>query len=262
MPEHLIPVRDHERVYLTYNPAPVRPRPWRNDEEYTETPLIVMIHGFPGSDHNGPGRIFQDVDDILHPLNFPTLRFDFRGCGYSTGAPSSFDFERAQQDLEAVLRWAANQGHKRYLYVTEGLGALLALSYMTSRVCGLFLLWPLIAPKESYFQRYFSLLNDPQMARARTIKIDGMDVSVDFLKTLQQVSVAKALKKLTMPIAVHHGEDDEKARPAPQIETLRAHLRLTRADVMTYSDGVHGLIQRSNRGRLLQALEAFAQQRL
>ena len=72
--------------------------------------LVVLLHGLAGTRHEHNG-IFMRLAANLATLGFTVLRFDFRGCGESSG--SSLDIYPSAQvaDAFAVIDFALKQCH-------------------------------------------------------------------------------------------------------------------------------------------------------
>ncbi|MCF8495608.1 MAG: alpha/beta hydrolase, partial [Alphaproteobacteria bacterium] len=83
--------------------------------------LVVMAHGFPGGHKGGQGDLYGEMQFLLAEHGLHSLRFDFRGCGESTGFPERFTLASAQEDLKHVVLWAKGRGYKEIAYVGEGL---------------------------------------------------------------------------------------------------------------------------------------------
>lgn len=260
MPEHFIAVGANERLYIEYRPSFAR-RPVKGEKDEEEQPLIITIHGFPDSDRDGSKRVFQDIDDMILADGFAMLKFDFRGCGHSSGYSSRFTLDQAHKDMEAILRWAANLGHKRYIFIGEGLGAGLSLSHMSPRVKALVFLWPMLDPAKGLWGPYLVdgvKNNRPQGKSPDTILMDdGAEISLAFLDELKQLSLVPKLEAVRVPILVQQCDGDADY-PMEQLELIRQHTKMAgRLDITTYSNGKRGLAQRGERESLLHFTQDF-----
>lgn len=85
-------------------------------------PPLYVIHGGPGSDHQG----FVPYLDAVGAYRQLYL-FDQRGCGDSEDAPEkAYTLERLAEDIEDVR---ANLGHQKIAVMGHSLGGLVAMSY-------------------------------------------------------------------------------------------------------------------------------------
>jgi uncharacterized protein len=83
--------------------------PLRSGDGYAQnSALVVLLHGLAGTRHEHNG-IFMRLAANLATLGFTVLRFDFRGCGESSG--SSLDIYPSAQvaDAFAVIDFALKQ---------------------------------------------------------------------------------------------------------------------------------------------------------
>jgi uncharacterized protein len=106
---------------------------------------VVIVVGGPQT-RVGSHRYFVQLARALAAGGFPTLRFDYRGMGDSSGTQR--DFERIDEDIGAAITALQHHSPAVNSVVLWGLcdGASAALLYMAatadSRVCGLCLLNP------------------------------------------------------------------------------------------------------------------------
>ncbi|MEZ0249292.1 MAG: alpha/beta fold hydrolase [Thermoproteus sp.] len=88
---------------------------------------VVMFHGFTG-DHIEAGRLYVDIARSLCALGFPTVRFDYRNHGDSSGPFEEFDIDNAVEDAEFIVRGVLESGFKRLAFVGFSMGGSVALS--------------------------------------------------------------------------------------------------------------------------------------
>lgn len=79
------------------------------DKKLSERTLVIMVHGFPASHKAFHHDLYGEIEYRLIQNEFDTIRFDFRGCGESTGKSADVTFQSLRQDLKAVYGWAAEK---------------------------------------------------------------------------------------------------------------------------------------------------------
>ncbi len=251
MTHQFIPIGAGQRLYAQYGKSP--------DGAEKEKTLIIMMHGFPGLDMDGEGRVFVDLEDILAPEQHDTIRFDFRGCGNSSGRPEEFSLSSAGQDVQAVISWARKKSYQRFVFIGEGLGAAIALQNMTSAVRGLVMFWPMLDMKQTPFRNHFPALKNTATHKSKTVSINGTKISLGCLKELATLNLTLELQRLRAPLLVEHGDADLQS-PIDQLELLRRHAgNAGRLHITSYEKGTHGLPQPTERENIFRQVRAFMQ---
>lgn len=70
-----------------------------------KAPLIIICHGFIGS-RIGVDRLFVYAGNILASQGYAVLRFDYGGCGESSGTYGEQTFEELIQQTKSVISFA------------------------------------------------------------------------------------------------------------------------------------------------------------
>lgn len=247
-----IPVGKYDFVWATHDRAAQRPG-------MQEPPLVVMIHGFPG-DSRSYGNVLGDLSAHIVKGGFHTLRFDLRGCGQSNKAAQFFTLKSAHEDCMSVLRWAEKLGYKKFYLIAEGLGATIAVTALTdafrSMIAGMVFLWPILDMKQSWLATFPAMAAEAQKAGLDHIVLDNANVGFDFSREIETYNLTPLLGRITMPVMIHHGLEDEKAPPI-QMDILRREAGTDRLEFVTYSGGGHGLKNAAFRDQLLRETRDF-----
>lgn len=221
--------------------------------------LIVMIHGFPG-DSRSYGNVFGQLTPMAASVGFHVLRFDMRGCGQSNKKAQFFNLHSAHEDCVAVLKWAQKQGYKKFFFVTEGLGAIVALTTLTeairAKVKGMVLMWPMLDLKTSWLGHYLSAAEEAAKSGLDHIAFENADVGLQFMTEVRDYNLTPLLSRITMPVLVQHGSNDSKS-PVSQLEPLRHQMHGELIEIVIYPDGEHGLKDSRHRDELLREVMAF-----
>ncbi|MCB1530725.1 MAG: alpha/beta hydrolase [Rhodospirillales bacterium] len=220
---------DHISALLS-PPTEIRP-------DQTDLPLVVMAHHFPGTKESHDD-LFGDLEFLFNTSGLPSLRFDFRGCGQSSGRQEHFTLARAREDFDLVLHWAKKKGYKNIILVGEGLGARLALEKTGDNTMMLLLFWPLIDLPD-YAKRHFDTENLFKTdGSADFIMIDRNKIGMHMIGEMLD-SPPFVFPKLEIPVLIQHGAQDTVV-PVEQLDLLKG-MEARRLDITTYQDGGHGL---------------------
>jgi pimeloyl-ACP methyl ester carboxylesterase len=206
--------------------------------------LVLMIHGFPG-DSRSYADVFDDVSTALVHDGFHTLRFDMRGCGQSDKGSKFFTLRGAYEDCTNVIQWAGRLGYKRFLLVTEGLGAVVALTVLTDairpKMDGAVLLWPILDPKTSGLMKVIA--NHPKF-------------NENLIREINEYNFIPLLARITMPSLILRGTADDMA-PASQVQALKTHNPASPVDILVFEKGGHGLKDAGDRTVMLTQIRRF-----
>jgi pimeloyl-ACP methyl ester carboxylesterase len=224
-------------------------------------PLLVMMHGFPGGDKEGPGGLFAEMETRFAQWGYPSVRFDFRGCGESDGVPADFTLDSAIEDLTAVLQWAQDTGHKSVILCGEEVGATVAImGYAPGAVKALMLMWPSIVMKDTAFR--------PLFTREARMDIDRRDapfvtygkyrLGIHFYNDIYKTDLTPYLERITAPVMISHGSADEDV-PLAQAYIARDHLK-GHVEISVFEGGGHALPQANMRGAMYMNMQYFLAQ--
>lgn len=235
-------------------------KPTDSSSEARDKLLIIMVHGFPGH-KNGHDALYSQLQTQLTAKGFHSINFDFRGCGESDGAHEDFEFKVARADLESVVNWAKKLGYERFMVVAEGLGAPLALKYLSKDSIAFVLLWPMLDLQHIAQSIFEGDKTDPEWDKAGYKIVHDHKISMKFINELKAIHLDETLKTLGKPLLVMHGAQDSIS-PIEQVEMLREAARHRRVEITSFHDGTHGLPQTNHRKTMMfhifQFLEKYA----
>jgi len=103
-------------------------------------PWVVLCHGLFSS---MASEKFTALAELLSQSGIAALRFDFSGCGASTGTIADTTVSRRLQELEAVVRFADNHTAlgRDCALMGSSLGGFVALLFAEGRSCKALSLW-------------------------------------------------------------------------------------------------------------------------
>jgi len=222
--------------------------------------LIFMVHGFPGN-KDGQGDVFNDLAFLLKDKGFHSLSIDLRGCGESDGLQEKFTLSTARADLQATLEWAKSQGYERFIFIGEGLGAILPLMDLNDEVVCFILLWPIL--DLSYTAKVIFNAEEikDESKKAGYIVKDKNRIGIPFVDELQKTDITHILQEVDRPLLVMHGAAD-KVAPIDRLDYLRGYVKSRRVEITSFQDGTHGLPALNHRKamhfHILQFIEKYA----
>jgi pimeloyl-ACP methyl ester carboxylesterase len=245
-----IPVSGDHKLHGTHNvPA-----------ESLKDLLIIMVHGFPG-DAQCHNDLYKDFGFLLEDKGYHSLAIDYTGCGKSDGNHEDFTLSQARKDLNATIEWAKNKNYERFMFIGEGLGAVLPLTDHNDDAACFILLWPILDLHDAALTVFDSDNIDAQWKKAGYFVHDNQRVSISLVNELEHGDIAESLSKVSKPIIVMHGAQDQSA-PIDRLDLLREHTQSRRIEITSFQDGTHGLPQLNHRKamhyHILQFIEKYS----
>lgn len=251
-----IPIGKYDWIWATYDRGPKAPDPAK-----PLPTLAIMIHGFPG-DSLSYGNVFGDLSDTLVKDGFHTLRFDMRGCGQSDKAAKFFTLKTAHEDCLVAIRWAVKLGYKKLVLVSEGFGAVIALTALIDTirpsVAGMIFLWPILERRQSWLSTLIPLADTAELRGENHIALDNANIGLSFVRELRDYNLMPLLSRLTMPLQIHHGTADTRASLGA-LKALLATTKTGKLDLIPHNGGDHGLKTNDHRRALLAQARVFMQ---
>lgn len=233
-------VSENEDIFNKPAPSPTKP-------------LILMVPDYP--DAHGltkPDGFYAECARVFAEADCPTMRFDFRGCGDSSGAEKDLCIETAVQDLKAVIHWAkAKHGHDRIAIMAAGLGcAVTVTAYDPDIISHVVFLWPVLRPMETPLHAIDSKDHKDFMTDNDMTVIDGCVVGLKLANELRQMDLVPYLQKIRAVTQLQQGTADSYS-PYDTVEAMRAHIPGLR-DFCVFEGGEHALPKRTMRRHAMQ----------
>lgn len=183
--------------------------------------MVMMLHGGPGGQKDGPADLYVDLAAHLGSAGIASVRFDFRGCGESTGSYRDMTIARQVEDLRAVRSFADDryQPSPRGL-IGESFGATVGLAGFDPAYRTVVLLWAAIWLLDGAFESYVTEENLSGARRDGYVDLEGEQIGLAFLDELHDVrDVSAPLHGLSTPVLFIHGEADHEV---PFRQSVRA----------------------------------------
>ncbi len=217
--------------------------------------LILLIHGFPGH-KSGHSDLYADLEYILTDRGFHTLRFDFLGCGKSSGHQKDFTLRKAKESLDAVKRWAIEKGYKELIFISEGLGSTIAMLNMEFNLKCQVMLWPGLDP-QFLAKNLFHADKIPEQSFESGYDVQDYNyISIDFIKELSKMNLKPFFRDIVMPVLILHGSEDARY-PIEQLNIARREMASKRIEIMTFHEGRHGLPELRHRKAMFSQISEF-----
>jgi hypothetical protein len=204
--------------------------------------VVLMVHGGPGGDRNGPSNLFEILTSPLTDRGVAVARFDLRGSGATpTMPPQNASVRSGIIDVDEVFAALTDRGYEQIVLCAESLGATMSLlACNLRRFYALVLLWPALNPTATSLE---PLLNRETLMRARQdgfVMVDHTHpVGLDFLKDCLESDCGKPLRwrDITRRVLLIHGRQDQEV---PCYHSVRAAALCPHAQ-LNLVDGGHGL---------------------
>ncbi len=178
----------------------------------TRWPLIVICHGFIGT-RIGTNRLFVRAAREFSSKGYLVIRFDYGGCGESTGDYGAGGLNVMIDQTRNVLDYAFSMDCvdlERVILVGHSLGGATALltAAKDHRVKTL-VLWSAVAHPHSDIVRIVGNHEYEQLHPDGYIDYNGYSLKSRFFESLSQHQPFEQLRKFSGDVLVMHGTADE-----------------------------------------------------
>lgn len=198
MVERFAPVVDGEPISAVHHPA-------------SGDRWLVFCHGFL-SDKSGS---YADRCRRAVEAGYDAVRFDFRGCGESTGDFTEQTLSDKLADLQAVVD---SVDPDRYALFGSSFGAKVAFHTAATdeRVVAVATRAPVT------YNRAFDSYRHVVERDGRVSFEDGRAIDAEFFADFEAYDFERAASSLTVPVAIFHGRDDDSVALADSFDAARA----------------------------------------
>ncbi|MGH3564706.1 MAG: alpha/beta hydrolase [Pseudonocardia sp.] len=220
--------------------------------------LVIMLHGGPGGDKDGPAGLYNQLARVLADVGLASLRFDFRGAGDSTGDYFHTTISRQVLEFHQVMEFARGKGFSRIGVVGESLGATIVVSGSQLGINAVVLLWPALYLLDGAFSPWLTPERQAELDQQGFIVDDGIKIGRDLVAEISAMhDVESRLRQLTAPTLLVHGEQDGVV---PARQSRRASEVLPGpSQLVLVPGGDHGLTRTSEQELVVcQVVEWFS----
>lgn len=179
--------------------------------EHEQKPAIVMCHGFIGS-KVGQHRMFVKTARRLCLAGFVVLRFDFSGCGESSGEYRQVTITEQLQEASTAIDVLVNHPNVdpgQITLVGHSLGGAIAASVATldQRINQLILLSPVADPFTDIVQIVGVELYQ-QCLQESVVNYQGFEIGRDLFLSLPHVHPLENIHTFQGKVLLIHGSED------------------------------------------------------
>lgn len=197
--------------------------------------VVIMLHGGPGGNKTGPGKIFETMALLLADSGIGSIRFDFLGEGESEGRYQDMTFAKQRSEYQQVLRFARGYGFQSIGVLAESFGAATAIAEYSYDVSCLGLLWPTIDLADTSFKDYLTPSRLKELAASGVITDGQIRIGAAFIDELMnQGNILHLVGKISSPTTIFHGNAD---REVPIAQSVAIYDRLSQPKKLTILDG-------------------------
>lgn len=176
-----------------------------------KAPVIIICHGFISS-KTGQHRLFVKVARDLCQAGFAVLRFDFSGCGDSTGEYKDISVLRQVEEATRAIDFVAQHPEiddGRIILLGHSLGGAIAVATAADdkRVHKLILLSPVASP----FKDIVNIVGDKFYERCLedgVVDYEGFELGKPFFTSLAKLHPLKQAELFAGDVLIVHGSGD------------------------------------------------------
>jgi pimeloyl-ACP methyl ester carboxylesterase len=186
-------------------------------------PVIIMLHGLGGNRHEVSGNFIKAAATFAL-RKFAVLRFDFRGCGETSGTTHSINLAKQIDDTGHVIEFVKDDlprtpgvpalDLERIALLGLSMGGLTAAAVLGRRVdVHAAVLWE---PPFDLMQTMTRLFGPLSVAKIRSrgyFQAGMMELGPDFFECLENFSVAREVRSFDGPILLVQGRKDQVVPP-------------------------------------------------
>jgi dipeptidyl aminopeptidase/acylaminoacyl peptidase len=178
----------------------------------TRWPLIMMCHGFVGN-KIGVDRLFVKAARVFNAKGYMVLRFDYAGCGESTGDYGAGGLAALVEQNQRVIDYALDMDcvdSSQIVLLGHSLGGAAAVltAAKDSRVKTL-VLWSSVAQPLNDIVRIVSERKYEEAVRKGSVDFQGYELTKDFFESLSKQHPFQHAVKFAGDVLLIHGTSDE-----------------------------------------------------
>ncbi len=220
---------------------------------------IIMLHDFPNGHKDALGMLYPDIATQMAGHGFASIRFDFRGCGDSSGMPQDFNLGSAQNDLRYIMDWLRKEhNYHHYVLVAQGLSAQIPLrTFSPGTISSIVMLWPNIYPPNSHLGFLKGMHKQPGVERQGYVESEGNKYGHDLIVELSRdLNLQSLLETISCPVLIQHGRHDKEV-PIRQLDAVRMYMTRAKIELGLFEKGTNTLPDEAMRKVMLMNIEQF-----
>jgi alpha-beta hydrolase superfamily lysophospholipase len=176
-----------------------------------KVPVIVICHGFVSS-KVGQHRIFVKAARKFSNAGFAVLRFDYSGCGDSSGNYKDVTLTKQINETIKAIDFVMEQNmidKTKLILLGHSLGGAIAsvVASMDSRIEKLILLSPVANPFDDIVKIVGSDIYS-RCLQAGNVDYEGFDLGREFFNSLSQINPLVSVDQFKGEVLIIHGDND------------------------------------------------------
>ncbi|EIJ78210.1 PGAP1 family protein [Bacillus methanolicus PB1] len=189
------------------------PSKYERSNEEVVYPLVIICHGFTSS-RIGVDRLFVKTAQELTLDGFVVVRFDYEGCGESSGVYGNSGLDELIEQTKAVIDFGIklkNIDRKQIVLLGHSLGGATALltAVEDSRVNKL-ILWSAVAHPYEDIRKIVGREKVANLKKVSAIDHLGYSLTSKFFHSLEKYHPLIAARNFSKDVLLIHGTNDKE----------------------------------------------------
>ncbi|WP_312094515.1 alpha/beta hydrolase [Niallia sp.] len=179
-------------------------------EEYNEYKTVIICHGLIGS-RVGVDRLFVKTSNLLTEKGYLVIRFDYKGCGESSGEYGSNRLSDLIEQTEAIIQFAYEEiSIKELILLGHSLGGAVALctAINDSRVSRL-IQWAAVGNPAFDIRRIFGADRLSELAEKEVVDFNGYSFYQTYFESLAEYHPLEICHYFSGDVLLAHGSADQ-----------------------------------------------------
>jgi pimeloyl-ACP methyl ester carboxylesterase len=168
---------------------------------------VILCHGM---ESNKESEKLVYLGRAMAQRNIMVLRFDFRYVGESSGKFEDITYSGEVEDLKAAHALVQSRNPRKIAILGSSMGGTVALLFAAQQA-GLAALVTVAAPihPERFPSRTLTPAQADEWHARGFTHYNGQRINLSLLHDLERLNVPEAVKKITCPVLILHGDADE-----------------------------------------------------
>lgn len=179
--------------------------------------VAILMHGFKGDLGYDDTKILPTLAHALNQAGLPTLRFDFDGCGKSTGKFENMTVLSELLDGMKVIEFIRRKVKAKHIYLVGhsqgGVVASMLAAYYHDVIDKLVLIAPAATLKDDARKGICQGNTYDPNHIPEYVLVDGFKVGGDYFRTAQLLPIYETAQHFAGPTLLIHGTADQVVAP-------------------------------------------------